>query len=362
MKFTKEQLSFLDMFALVSDTKNIVNDKLQIQCDAEKKRVLFSINSEVTSLFYKFDMDVEKDSCFFFPINQVYQIVQLVPDDVSIDITDNVISFGKDSSYTFTQDPNIIPTIDFDYMHKNLKKADSEFDIVDLGKTTLLKNFIGSPDTKFDAILLTNSYFVASNKTDIIGAIETSNPKDLFFYIPKMILNLVGQKKKDTCKIIKTEGVIYTKIDDVEIFIVPCEYTLPDIFGDIKSKLKHSTFVMFDKKVFMESLKRISVTTTNNLYNRIHLTFGKDSITVENKDTGYACEKVICNNVDKELCDHTIAVSSRYMELILNSFEGTTITMGVTNTSDGNTAITVRFEDEKTNRFFNHILYEKMVS
>lgn len=354
MKFTKQDLLFLEMYNVCADTKNILHNKLIIQADSKNKKVKFAQISSEASLYTEIDKDdIEKDFDVIYDINTFCSVLRLTPDTEEIYISETTIKFGKNSSYDFKKyniDSSIIST---------LTQSKEVLEIVllkDSTKLNLIKSFIGVDS--FAAVHLWKGWFVASNSTDITGAVQTTNNLDNFV-LPKTLLQLISLIKVDEISFekINMNGNIFYKINinHTNIYFPEKESKIQNIFEDETRELYyHKTKAITNKESLVLALQRISITASQNIYNRINMIFNENVIRLINDEVGHS-EEIIDAQVDKELFGVKISLSSNYLKLLVGLIEGSNIILLVANDSDA-TAITI--EGETKDRFFVHNLYE----
>jgi DNA polymerase III sliding clamp (beta) subunit (PCNA family) len=353
MNFKKDQLEFLSVFSLVSDTKLKSTDKVKIK--KEDDSIVFSLTSSSMTIIQKIASEGVEDIDTVFPVVQLNQLVQQSPLKADLIFENEGIRISDSSIYKFVQDDSIHLTNATDYFSMLKEERATDIVIKDLLKISLLKNYISSLEG-FDAVLVSNGYFIASNKTDYVGAVQTANEKDIVFYLPKALVTLLSTLKVSEVTICNYEDFMYLTVNGFHIFIPTKNFVLPNIFSeDWLPMITHDNSITFNKKSFLEGLGRISIMTQSNLFNRVFLTFTEAEVIIENKDKGYSVEKIKHTKIDPQLVGCYVAVSSQYMNLILNSLEGEDVSVFATNDPE---AATLKVVDPKNNNFYVHVLYE----
>lgn len=356
MNFKKQELSFLELYTICSDTKNILHDKLIIKTDKKNKKVVFAQLSYDASLYTELDKDdIDEDFSVIYDVNIFYSVIKLTPDDESIYIDKEKIKFGKNSTYDFKK-------YDFDFsmidkLSNNLK-IEKEIHIKDLDRLNALKSFVGADS--FDLFDLQNMHFVASNSTDITGAILTDN-KVVEFKLPRVIFSIINSVKATDVIFEKlkddNEILFRMKIDKTNIYFSEKESKIQNIFEDeIRKLYYHNTKVVVSKKDLILALQRISITTSKNIYNRISLLFKNNKCHIINNEVGHS-EEIISAKIDKEIEGVQVNVSSSYLKMMVGLLNGDNITILVSNDIE---AVAMTLEDDIKDRFFIHNLYENV--
>lgn len=354
MKFTKQELLFLEMYAACSDTRNILHDKLIIKTDIENKKVIFAQISYDASLYTEIAKnDIDKDFTVIYDVNTFCSIIRLTPETEEIFIDGEKIKFGKNSTYDFKK-YNLDSSIINKLAVKNT--TNNEVIIKDLSKVNLLKSFIGVDS--FAMISIFNNYFVASNSTDITGAVSTEN-KNVNFILPKTLLQLISLLKLNELKFekINLDNSFFNKIivNNTNIYLPERESKIENIFEkNIRDLYYHNTKSIVKKSDLLLALQRISITTSQNIYNRVCLIFEIDKIHIVNNEVGHA-EEIISAQSDKVLNGVKISLSASYLKMMASLIDGENVVLLISPDSD---AVAITLEGDTKDRFFVHNLYE----
>lgn len=354
MKFKKEDLLFLELYCVCSDTKNVLHDKLIIKTNKEKNQVIFAQISADASLHTVLNKnDIEKDFTIIYDVNSFYSIIKLTPNSEEIFMDDEKIKFGRNSTYDFKKynfDSSIIDSFN------NLDNVIEKVIIKDLSKIGLLKSFIGLDS--FGMVNLYNGWFVAHNAKDITGAIETENDNKNDFVLPKVLTNLISLMKLNEVEFEKIKinnNYLKIKINNTQILFPEKESKIQNIFEDeIRKLYYHPTKAVVKKNDLILALQRISITTSKNIFNRINLICEQDNLKLLNNEVGHAEENILAK-IDQDLIGVRFSLSSTYLRMITNLIEGEDITILISKDID---ALAVTLEGENKNRFYVHNLYE----
>jgi len=295
MIFTKEELSFIGIYAKCSDTKRPEHDRFRIKTDKEKQEVIFSQFSEGVTLITTLKKPVEENMEVFFPVNQFLPFINSIPVNSEVDIKSNGIHFN-DNRYEFE-------TIELSSVF-NGTDAFKEL-ITDKSKVTtisdfnLIKNSFTGVDG-FDCTLLVDKSFVsAPNDNTIVCSYKTINDNSISFYIPKLAGIIGLENKSDKLDFYQVEfngdTCWFIEIGNTSIIFTKKDYILPNIFEDeTKSQYDHEAKIEIDKSVFKDVLNRIKIFAARNVHTRIVCSTTNNQFIIESKEpnSGYAIEKV----------------------------------------------------------------------
>jgi hypothetical protein len=355
--FKKQELSFLEFYTICSDSKNILHDKLIITASKKDKKIIFAQLSYDVSLYTELERDdIEEDFSLIYDVNIFYSVLKLTPNDENIYIDKEKIKFGKNSTYDFKK-----YDIDFSMIDKfkNNIEVEEKIHIKSLDRLSALKSFVGQDS--FDLFQLYNKYFIASNSTDITGAVLTENDITANFIIPRIIYSIINSIKVSDVifdKLNKEGELLFRmKIDKTNIYFLEKESKIQNIFEDeIRNLYYHNAKVIVSKKELILALQRISITTSQNIYNRISLLFKDKKCYIINNEIGYS-EEIISASIDKEIENTQVNVSSSYLRMIVELLNTDNISILVSNDTE---AVAITLEDENKDRFFIHNLYENV--
>ena len=361
MKFVREELDFLKLYVMLSDTRSFLNDKIHINFIKEKDSIIFS------QLSYKFNLitvlqknlsTLKESFNILVETNQLFSLVSLLPKNSEINISKEEISF-EGSKYQLPKYEGDYSVVDKFLLLTSSPKVE-EIKIVDLEKMPLIKNYAGIDE--LDTIGIIENYFVASNRTDVAGAIKTSNTINDIIFLPTEIASIItsyGLKSIVLNKVEFNETIYnYFIINQTYVIINNMEYALANIFEDnVRELYDHPTFVKINKNNLLQALTRILVVAKNNIYNRIFISFDTNNMIIESIDTGYSVEKVPFIKLSNEIQNVKITVSASNVKTILQSLQGNEVTIKISPEQDS-TAIS--FVDENNNSLFVHTLYENI--
>ena len=354
MKFTKQELLFLELYQTCADTRNVLHDKLIIKTDKENNKVVFAQISYEASLFTTLEKEVEEDFVVILETNNIFSMIRLTQDSEEIFISKDKIKIGKNSTYDFKKYQFDVSILD---SFLELKDPTESIQIKELNKLNTLKPFIGIDN--FSMIKLFNGWAVASNSTDITGAVQTEN-KEVDFILPRILLQVIQKVKSDNLDFekfyIQDNEVYYKiKVGNTNIFLPEVESKLQDIFdSEIRELYYHENRIKVKKESINLALRRIFISAIKNTYNRIILNFEKDNIKIVSKEFDYA-EENIGAIVDEEVIGTKISLSASYLMTIIDLIKGEDITILCTKDPD---IVAVTLEGEKKDKFFIHNVYE----
>lgn len=354
MKFTKQELLFLELYQTCADTRNVLHDKLIIKTDKENNKVVFAQISYEASLFTTLEKEVEKDFVVILETNNIFSMIRLTQDNEEIFISKDKIKIGKNSTYDFKKYNFDVSILDG---FLELKDPVESIQIKELNKLNILKPFIGIDN--FSMIKLFNEWAVASNSTDITGAVQTEN-KEVDFVIPRILLRIIQKIKSDNLSFekysIQDNEVYYKiKVGSTSIFLPEVESKLQDIFNEeIRELYYHKNKAVIKKENLLLALRRIFISAIKNTYNRVILNFEKDNLKIVSKEFDYA-EENINAIIDEEIVGTKISLSASYLMTIIDLVEGEDISILCTKDPD---IVAITIEGEKKDKFFIHNVYE----
>ncbi len=376
MKFTKEELNFLDLFVLgvenKKDNRSSIYGKIRIVANKEKGEVTFTQFSSDINLHKVISKTVTEDFNTDIPTLQACNLIKLLPDNVEIEFTKDSIICGS-NKYSFDKEDVVFPDIQ-NYV-ESYDKAEDRIVISDLHKLNQAKSYMGAYENNLDCIYAYNSYFVAKNDYTI-ASIKTENNKDVSYYFSKALIGMINNCKVNELEIKKfiiqdeekeEHSFSACKIKDTYIFIVDKRYLIPEIFSEeimfdedkkpytFKSLYDHQTKIVIDRCLFLDSLSRIRLFVNSNLDSRIFIQALDneflnitDSWKDEDNFVPAVVEKVSSVN-DDELVKKVRAVSSIPVFQIASELEGKNVILYI---SENDKAVVVRVEDETENNFY----------
>ena len=352
MRFTKQQLNFLEVFAMVSNTKAFLNDKVNIQ--TKDNKVYFSQNTDNVKLIQVLEVQGQTDQInVTYLTNQLSAMVKSCQDDDVISISAEGIKFGKNSEYKFESydvsidDPNTI---------LNMAAApEKSYALGNFEKINTIKNFISS-DENFNCISLQDNNFISYNGQVIAISTSTNDIKELL-YLPSVFFNIIDKLKiKEVNLALLQNGEYYNfKSNDLNIFLSIKEYGIPYVFSsEIKSEYDHPYSVECNKKEILKALNRIKIISQSNPETRVYVQFTNNKIIIESKDGQYGKEEVdaVYNN---ELKDFYVILSSSHLYSIASLLVGETVRMFLKPDKSINA---VKIVYEKEENIYVHIPFE----
>lgn len=363
MNFTKDELNFLDLFALCTENKKdnraTIYGKIVLKTNKEKGVVSFTQYASDTNLYKEVKKEVVEDFELVMPTIQVYNLIKLLPKDCTISITKDGITFNK-NKYSFEKEDVVFPSL-IKFVEK-YNESEEILVIKDLSNLNAVKSYIGSYENNLDTVNLNQKHFI-SKSNDVIASAKTTNDESVFYFMSKVILNVVNAfKLKDIeFKKFTDDEVNYSacRIADTYIFIVDKEYVVPDIFlKEYKDLYGHTTKVIVEKSVLLESLSRIKLFTNPTLEHRIYFTVTNENSVNIKTDTNSSVVETINAVADSELVGKTIVLSSISLFQVSTEFEGKLINIFIDSVGS---APTCRVEDEESKAFYILRLFDDEV-
>jgi hypothetical protein len=357
MIFVKEELSFLNIYTKCADNKQPQNDKFQIKANKESQQVIFSQISDgaiVTTPIYK---KVDSEFVGVYPIAQFVAIIASLPKEAEVDIQNDGIHFNG-NHYEFEKFAYEAVFTDVEISIEDVIKNNSDsIEILDFG---ISKNSLMGLETDgVDAIKVTNGYFVSTLTLESITcAYKTKNKPEINFFIPKLIVSLCNEAKKEKVILKKIgSGNIqfhYTIIDHTTIIFTEKEYQTPDVFNaDIVSIYETPSKIVINKNEFKEVLNRIKVFSSKNLYTRVKCSTTNNKFTIESKEpnSGYAVEHIDAE-IDTDLQNQELAfaASQAYLSNVVSVLKGEKVVINTRPYSPDNPVM--RITDEFNEDFF----------
>lgn len=355
MIFTKEELKFLDMYALCvenkKDNRRDIYGKIVITTIKEKQLVCFSQFSSDAYLYTELQKEVVEDFVLIMPTIQACNLIKLLPESSEIEFTEKGISY-KNNKYSFEKEEISFPDIT-EYI--NLYKSSKDCIIVkDLFKFNRLKTLMGSYENNTDTIMCNSGKFVTKN-SDIISSTTTENDVDLLYYFSKIFINIVIANKLSSLELKKfsfnkEDTYSACKINDTYIFIVDKTYLIPNIFSEqFIEQYNHVNKIDLNKKDLLDSLSRIKLFTNVNLDNRIFIeVVDKYHIKIKT-DLENSVVENLSGVFDDILIGKTVIVSSFSLMQVSSDLEGDRVCIYVDEEEE---SPVVRVEDEHSKDFY----------
>lgn len=356
MKFKKEELQFLKLCSILSDTSSFLHDKIHINFIKKENVIIFSQLSQkfnlITKVFKNLD-DLEDNYSVIFETNKLYQLINSFPENIEIEF---LIS---ENSFKFRNSKYCLPTYDGDYSIVDeyiTLNFNEKIIINDLNKMILLKNYHGIEE--YNTIALMDGCFMASNIVDISGVIKTDNDKSLNLFFPSNFTNIISLFNIDSIELLKNDKILAFKIENIAIIMNDIKYSLENLLDEnIKSLYDHKDKVVINKNSFLEVLKRISIVATENIFNRIFVSFDDTNIILESIDVGYSIERIPYISIDNDIKDAKIIVSVNNLRAIISSLTGENVMIKISPDKD---SVAISTIDENEDRIFILVLCEDM--
>ena len=356
MKFTKESLSFLGIYAKCADTKQAQNDKFQIKASTVEKSVTFSQFSDSAIVITKLDTDVDVDFTGIYPIGQFLALIQSVPNDAMLDIKSDGIYFNN-NKYEFEKFSLEASFADTEKFIELIALDGESIKVTDFSKTK--SSLIGNDDMGFVSIL--NENFVSSISGDTITcSYKTGNEKDSAFFIPKLAVTLCNEAKLESATFYKRtlgdNDFYFVALGKTNIIFQHKDYN-KDILGlfteETKAMYDHEYRIRIKKDSLKDALNRIKVFSSKNIYSRIYCATTNNQFKVESKEqnSGYAVELIEADMDDhlKEQ-DHLFCISQAYLSTVISYLKGELIIIHADRYSSEGVAI--KITDEIGDDFF----------
>jgi hypothetical protein len=352
MDFTKENLSFLEVFGLISNTKSFLSDKINIQSD--DNTVYFSQYGDDSKLIYTMENITKEKLNVTYLTNQLNSMIKSCNDNDKISITSDGLTFGKNSEYKF-ESYDFTDSHPKSYLEMIEGNDNKKFKIIDLVKYNNVKKFI-SNEEKLNCASLQDNNLVSFNG-QIIAISKTENSISEQLNLSPNFFSLVNNLglKEVVITSLQDGQFFYFKSGNLNIFLPVNDYSIPYVFGDdVKEELNQPYFVDCDRNNLANALHRISIVSQMNPETRVYVSFEKDRMIIESKDNGQGKETIEAT-VMKELEGFYVILSSSYLNSIVSLLKGNTITMYMRPNKD---IKAIKIVDEKEVDYYVHIPFE----
>lgn len=365
MIFTKEELSFLDLYSMYVDSSlGSFGDKVIIsKYDGE---ILFTQKGRDDILFIKrIPREVEEFQPIIYETNKLNQIIRSLPDKSEITIDGTKISVSDTISYEFESYDYSVDTNYLDDMMKlvlNFADKSEQVQLVDVDRISNVQPFMGEklfPFENFDNLNLIaffSGYYVASDRYHVTAASGNASKIDKDFYFHSIVYSVCKylNEKDAQLFIYKTEEEDNSKcvmtFEDLSVIFPHTESSrLPNILTeDTKSFYEHETFIIIDKALFLNVLQRIMIITNAELKDRVFITLSKDKMVIESKDNGKAREVLPIeeSNIENDI---SLILSSRYLAQTSKFIEDQKLKIKVPNTEEG---VAIKVQGKDTDKKF----------
>jgi len=349
----KEQLGFLEKYAMCTDSKMAINEKFQISCKDNK--LIFSQSSNMGYLITSIEYPSVDQNNIVFDTIMFVSLIRSIPDNTEITITEKGIEF-LGNSYDIVNTDMELGNVD-EFLNITKENDINKFILTDIDCFIKIKDYASGD--KLETVSYQNNYFVTSNKLYVTAFVRTKNfilGKD--FYFSQETFSLLTEFKIKKIDIFVKDDFYFFKLDDTFIFIPNRTYILPNMFQEkIMSMYNHPYQFSVNKKDIKETLNRMKIVARNNKEGRIYFELLKNNLIIKNTDTQFAQEDISLNLMSKELENIIIPLSVNYLSSIIDKCEGNEIIFYCTNEEDN--FISMKIEDETKNYFYILNLLEK---
>lgn len=352
IKLKKEQLGFMEKYALCVDTKMAVHEKFQISCKDNK--LTFSQKSNVGYLITELDYISPDQSSVVFDTVTFVSLIKSIPDNTEITITEKGIEFLKNSYDIVNTDMELGDVEEF---IKTTTEANEKFNLKDIELFSKIKEY--SSGDNLDTVSYQSKYFATSNRSYVTALVKVKDfvlKEDFNFSLDTFML-LTTFKVKEI-EIVKTDDFYFFKLDGTFVFIPKKDYILPNMFQDgIKEMYEHPYKFTVAKSSIKETLNRMKIVARNNKEGRIYLEVTPTTLNIKNTDTQFAQEDIKMESIDKEIESIVIPVAVNYLSSVIDKCDGQFITFYCTPIEED--FISMKVEDETKNYFYILNLLEK---
>ena len=366
IKLKKEQLNFMEKYALCVDSKMPTHEKFQIT--GKQDKLVFSQKSNTGYLITEIDYkEVDNFNVVFDTITFV-SLIRSIPDNTEIVITEKGIEFLRNSYDIVNTDMELD---DVDEYIEFAKKSDvKKFTLKDIDNFNKIKEY--SSGDNLDCVSYQNNHFVTSNRSYVTAFSKTkefSYVDDFYFSTPTFMLLTTFKVKEieivinDHIEVEDGQDIIvvdyyYFKLDNTFIFIIGKNYILPNMFqDDLKSMYEHPYKFTVEKSAIKDTLNRMKIVARNNKESRIYFHITDGLLSIKNTDTQFAQEDIKIIKMDKEIDGIVIPLSVNYLSSVIEKCDGKEIVFYCTPIEDD--FVSMKTEDETSNYFYILNLLEK---
>jgi len=354
----KEQLAFLEKYAMCVDSKMAINEKFQISYKDNK--LIFSQSSNMGYLITSIDYSSINQNNIVFDTIMFVSLIRSIPDNTEITITEKGIEF-LGNSYDIVNTDMELGNVD-KFLDITKENNINKFILTDIDCFNKIKDY--AYGDKLETVSYQNNYFVTSNKLYVTAFSKTKNfilGKD--FYFSQETFTLLTEFKIKEIDIFVKDDFYFFKLEETFIFIPKRDYILPNMFQEkIMCKYNHPFRFSVNKKEIKETLFRMKIVAKNNKESRIYFEpiiniQNVPVLTIKNTDTQFAQEDIYLTYLDPEIKKTIIPLSVNYLASIVDKCDGNTLTFYCTNEEDN--FMSMKIEDETQNYFYILNLLEK---
>ena len=362
VKLKKEQLGFLDKYAMCADTKMVIHGYFQLSKKDDK--IIFSQKSNTGYLITEIDYVGEQFGNVVFDTITFVSLIKSIPDNTEITITEKGIEF-LGNSYDIVNSDMALDDVD-EFLNVSKEIDTEKFTLKDIDCYNKIKEFASGD--KLETVSYQSGYFVTSNRQYVTAFSKINEFKmNSDFYFSQDTFNLLQTFKIKEVDIYTKDEFYFFKLNETFIFIPKIEYILPNMFDDdIQEMYNHPYKFSISKKDIKETLSRMKIVARTNKEGRIYLEVNEGVLSVKNTDTQFAKEDVKIVNYSKELEGIVLPLSVNYLSSIIDKCDGNEI---VINSGliviDEETKevvedfVALKVEDETKNYFYILNLLEK---
>ena len=361
VKLKKEQLGFLEKYAMCTDQKMTVHEKFQISKKEDK--IIFSQKSNTGYLITEIDYKGEQFDNVIFDTITFVSLIKSIPDHTEITITEKGITFFN-NTYDIVNTDMVLDDVE-EYIRVAKENDTVKFTLKDIDCFNKIRDYAAGD--KLETVAYQNNYFVTSNKlyvTAFSKAKEFKLEKD-FYFSQEVFILLTTYKIKEVEISVKDEYYFF-KLGETFIFIPNKEYILPNMFqDDIREMYEHPYMFSVLKKDIKETLSRMKIVARNNKEGRIYFELSTDKLNIKNTDTQFAVEDIKMTSCSPEIVNISIPLSVTYLSSIIDKCDGNEIIFYCKPetvdpvTQEVDDCISVKIEDETKNYFYILNVLEK---
>ena len=320
MKIKKQDLSFLNIYAQLSDSKAETNKIVSLEI--KNNVATFYMKSTWTILITKIPVESEKDFSTNFGILQFLSLIKTVKDDAVIKVKEqSIVLYNNKNQEKAELSFNVISFNIFDDFSDKLelleKPAMSIVSLKELDKLSGLKKFASTKEMTLDVIGLNNNMFFASD-TKTGSIVKTSNELTSLYYLPRVIVNTFEKLKLTEIEIKLYENYSVIVSDKTSIFIKNQNYKLPDFSLDENKKIYDMKEGFEIDYIEAEEFATIA-SSINNPAARVFMTIKKDYLLVESKEGSKSHVKIPIKNVHSDLIGKIFSLNYTKYIVILDS-------------------------------------------
>lgn len=371
IQLTKKDLEFLSIYNFCSDKNALYSDKFLMSSMTDSTDILFcQINSKniVTTTILEGKNVNKKKFSYIFITSDFYKMCSLCSDTDNITIKNDGIVFGSGNTYKFESYDDLIDIYDLKKIDKFINLALNKIEIKSFNIFKEIDFCVGTGLYDNFALLWDNlikkNYLVACDKDNITGVIQNDNIEiKSDHYFDSIIYKLLGRiNKKFTDLLIevndKDKYYRYT-IDKNNYIIIPfVESMIFNIFDDSSKELyEHKFEFIFKKAEMIKALERILVVTNASLDNRVFITLGASSITIENKD-GITGKETVSASINVNIKNKTFVTQAHVLLMAIKELNKEDIIIKID--SDVDNCNVIKVEAKDINKFFIVTLLEKI--